>query len=176
MSYDPSHCKYGTIILFPLSNRSRLFKERRTGTSPLVISLSSALASKWAQPRCFRYSMVRPYHHHHLSYGLVVGERVCRVELNRDILGVRVPPTTPPDLKKRPALTHFPLTTTPAAMVHPLSHHVLHTPYITPHILHTKYAHGPENDAPNHCMHVLLLKHSSQPMTRFSSSQFSVEI
>jgi hypothetical protein len=38
------------------------------------------------------------------------------------------------------------------AMVHPLQHQFLHTPHITPHILHTKYANQPENDTPNQCM------------------------
>jgi hypothetical protein len=38
-----------------------------------------------------------------------------------------------------------------STMVHPLQHQFLATPHITPHIHHTKYAHGPENDTPNQC-------------------------
>jgi len=43
----------------------------------------------------------------------------------------------------------------------------LQTPYITPHILHTKYAHGPENDMPNQFL--------GRDLEHFSEAGFDME-
>ncbi|KAF8530470.1 ATP-utilizing phosphoenolpyruvate carboxykinase [Hysterangium stoloniferum] len=52
-------------------------------------------------------------------------------------------------------------------MVHPLQQQFLKTPHITPHILHTKYANQPENDAPNQFL--------GRDLEHFSEAGFDME-